>query len=117
MTKVEGDQLGRLLKSPIFVKQRAAAPKNGVEFCQKFLRAIRLSVATSYNDMRRGATSVPLLTMGVHTHFSHWLFSCQALSQSKRGLNFTRSYFVSSDVFKENKNYPMNVNHFGEASK
>ena len=58
-TKVESDQLGRLLKSTIFVVQRAAAPKNGVEFRQKSIGAIRCSVATSYDDVRCCAMSVP----------------------------------------------------------
>ena len=58
-TKVESDQLGHLLISTIFVVQRAAAPKNGVEFRQKSIGAIRCSVATSYDDVRRCAMSVP----------------------------------------------------------
>ena len=33
--KVESVQLGCLLKSPIFVIQKAAAPKTGIEFGQK----------------------------------------------------------------------------------
>ena len=35
MVLVESVQLGRLLKSPIFVVQKAAASKNRVEFCLK----------------------------------------------------------------------------------
>ena len=61
-TKVESDQLGSLLKSPIFVVQRAATPKNGVEFRQKSNGAIRCSVAIPYEDVRHRTTSVPLLT-------------------------------------------------------
>ena len=45
------------LKSSIFVVQKAAAPKNGVEFCQGFIGAIRSSLATSYDVWRRRATS------------------------------------------------------------
>ena len=56
-TKVESDQLGRLLKSPIFVAQKAAVPKNGVEFRQKFNGFIRFSLATLYNNVRCRATS------------------------------------------------------------
>ena len=37
-----------VLKSPIFVIQKAAAPKNGVEFRQGFNGTIRSSLATSY---------------------------------------------------------------------
>ena len=37
------------LKSSIFVVQKAAAPKNGVEFCQRSIGAIRHSLATSYD--------------------------------------------------------------------
>ena len=45
------------LKLSIFVVQRAAAPKNGVEFCQRPIGAIRRSLATSYDVWRRRATS------------------------------------------------------------
>ena len=38
-----------VLKSSIFVVQRAIAPKIGVEFCQGSIGAISSSVATSYN--------------------------------------------------------------------
>ena len=61
-TKIESDWLGRLIKSPIFVVQMAAAPKNGVEFRQKFIWAISCSVATSYDKIRHRATQVPLST-------------------------------------------------------
>ena len=40
-TKVESVQLGQLLKSSIFVLYKAAAPKNWVEFCQRFIGALR----------------------------------------------------------------------------
>ena len=52
-TKVKDDRLGRLLKSPIFVIQKAAAPKNGAEFNQKSIGVIRYCLATSYDDVRR----------------------------------------------------------------
>ena len=45
-------QLGCLLKSTIFVVQKAAAPKNGVEFCQKSIFVIRYFLATLYDDVR-----------------------------------------------------------------
>ena len=38
-----------VLKSPIFVVQKAAAPKNGVEFRQGSIGTIRSSLATSYD--------------------------------------------------------------------
>ena len=38
-----------VLKLSIFVVQRAAAPKNGVEFCQGSNGTIRSSLATSYD--------------------------------------------------------------------
>ena len=38
-----------VLKSSIFVVQKAAVPKNGVEFRQKSIGDIRCSVATSYD--------------------------------------------------------------------
>ena len=37
-------------KSPIFVVQKAAAPKYGVTFRQKFIHAVKWSLATSYDD-------------------------------------------------------------------
>ena len=52
---MESARLGRLLKSPIFVVQKAAAPKNGVEFRHKSIGAIRSSLATLYDDVRRRA--------------------------------------------------------------
>ena len=45
--------LGRLLKSSIFVVQKAAAPKTGVEFCQGSIGTIRSSLAMSYDVWRR----------------------------------------------------------------
>ena len=42
------------LKSSIFVAQKAAAPKNGVEFCQRpIIGDIRRSLAKLYNVLRR----------------------------------------------------------------
>ena len=46
-----------VLKSSIFVVQKATAPKTGVAFCQGSIGAIRSSVATSYDVWRRRATS------------------------------------------------------------
>ena len=45
------------LKSSIFVAQKAAAPKSGVEFRQGANGTIRSSLATSYDVARRRATS------------------------------------------------------------
>ena len=45
------------LKSSIFVVQKAAAPKNGVEFCQGSNGTIRSSLATSCDVLRRRARS------------------------------------------------------------
>ena len=44
------------LKSSIFVIQKATTPKNGVDFRQGSLSAIKSSLATSYNVWRRRAT-------------------------------------------------------------
>ena len=46
-----------VLKSSIFVVQKATAPKSGVEFRQGSIGAIRSSLATSYDVWRRRATS------------------------------------------------------------
>ena len=55
-TNVESVQHVRLLKSSIFVVQKAATPKNGLEFCQRPIGAIRCGLATSYNDVQPHAT-------------------------------------------------------------
>ena len=47
-------------ESPIFVIQKAAAPKNGVEFCQNPICAVRSSLAMSCDDWQRRATSMRL---------------------------------------------------------
>ena len=52
-TKGVSVQLVDLLKSPIFIVQKAAAPQNGVEFHQKSIGIIRCSVAMLYDDERR----------------------------------------------------------------
>ena len=46
-----------VLKSPFFVVQKAAAPKNVVEFCQGSNGSIRSSLATSCDVSRRRARS------------------------------------------------------------
>ena len=48
--KDESDRLNCLLKSPIGVVQKAAAPKNGVKIFHKFIVAVRCSLAMSYNE-------------------------------------------------------------------
>ena len=45
------------LKLSIFVVQRAAAPKKGVDFCQRPIGAIKSSLATSHDVWQRRATS------------------------------------------------------------
>ena len=52
-TKVEDDRHGCLLKSLIFVIQKASTPKNGKEFRQKSIGVIRYCLDTLYDDMRR----------------------------------------------------------------
>ena len=48
------------LKSSIFIVQKAAAPKSGVEFRQDSIGTIRNSLATSYDAWRRRTTSQSL---------------------------------------------------------
>ena len=48
-----------VLKSPIFVVQKAAAPKNGVEFCQGSNGTIRNILTTLY-DVARLLLMVPI---------------------------------------------------------
>ena len=55
-----GSFWGSLIELPIFVTQRAVAPKNGVEFHQKSIGAFRCSLAMSYNYWRRCMTSMKL---------------------------------------------------------
>ena len=45
------------LKSSFFVVQKAAAPKDGVEFCKGSNGTIRSSLATSYETWRRRVRS------------------------------------------------------------
>ena len=52
-TKVKSVQLGYLLKPSSFVVQKAAAPKNGVKFCQWSIGALRCSLATTTGDVAR----------------------------------------------------------------
>ena len=49
--------LGRILKSPTFVIQKAATPKNGVEFRQISIGVIRYCLSTLYDNLRRNAMS------------------------------------------------------------
>ena len=51
---------GSLIKLPVFVIQRAVAPKTVVEFHQKSTGALRCSLATSYNDWRRRVMTMKL---------------------------------------------------------
>ena len=53
------------LKQPIFIVQRATAPKNGVAFHQGFMAAIRLSLITSYNAKQRLAVTYSIKTYGL----------------------------------------------------
>ena len=57
------------LKSSIFVVQKAAAPKTGVESRQSSIGTIRSSLATSYNVWRRRATSL----LVIRKLTTHWL--------------------------------------------
>ena len=51
-TQIESDRLCRLLKSPIFVVQKASEPNFGVEFDHKSIGAIRYSLVMLYDDVR-----------------------------------------------------------------
>ena len=64
-TKVERAQLGCLLKSSIFVVQKAATPKNGLEFCQWSIDALRCSLITTTGGVGR----VCVVVVGVQTYF------------------------------------------------
>ena len=55
------------LKSSIFVVQKAAAPKTGVESRQSSIGTIRSCLATSYDVWRRRATSL-LVIRKLTTH-------------------------------------------------
>ena len=57
------------LKSSIFDVQKAAAPKNIVEFRQSSIGTIRSSLATSYDVWRRRATSL----LVIRKLTTHWL--------------------------------------------
>ena len=64
---VEDVNAKEALKSSIFVVQKAAAPKTGVESRQSSIRTIRSSLATSYDVWRRRATSL-LVIRKLTTH-------------------------------------------------
>ena len=49
-----------VLKSPIFVLQKPAAPKNGVEFRQKSICAVNCKLTTMYNDRWRSKLFIKL---------------------------------------------------------
>ena len=54
---VKEGNMKKALKSPIFVVQKAAAPKIRVEFCQGSNGTIRSSLATLYDVSRRRTRS------------------------------------------------------------
>ena len=58
-SNVQVEEVGvkKVLRSSIFVVQKATAPKTGVEFCQASIGAIRTSLATSYDVWRRRSAS------------------------------------------------------------
>ena len=65
--------LGRLLKSSIFVVQKAAAPKNGEEFRQRSIGTIRISLATSYNVWQhREVFGLPIHLLTPHSQSRVW---------------------------------------------
>ena len=65
---VEEVDIKRVLKSSIFVVQKATAPKTGVEFRQGSIGAIRSSLATSYDVWRRCAMSQLYFEKNLHTN-------------------------------------------------
>ena len=89
-----------LLKSPIFVIQKAAAPKNGVEFCQNPICAVRCSLAMSCDDWQRRATSMRLTGKGGRTDRTTywvrrtlWIKSCLSYSIFTKSLQFSKENF------------------------
>ena len=75
-----------VLKSPIFVVQKAAAPKTGVEFRQGSIGTIRSSLATSHDASRRRARS-PNFDQSEAEKLSHTHTQstyCQALLSEQR---------------------------------
>ena len=88
-----------VLKSPIFVVQNAAAPKNGVEFRQGSNGSIRSSLATSCDVSRRRARSpnfdqseaLKLSQTDTHTHRytenQHTVRPCSTSSACKKDMS------------------------------
>ena len=76
------------LKSPIFVVQKPAAPKNGVEFRQGSIGTIRSSLATSYDVWRRRQFSTNQRPRNylryTHTQTDTKSTYCQALLYEQR---------------------------------
>ena len=59
------------LKSSIFIVQKAAAPKFGVEFRQDSIGTIRSSLATSYDDVSRRRARSPNFDQSEARKLSH----------------------------------------------
>ena len=78
------------LKSSIFVAQKAAAPKSGVEFRQGANGTIRSSLATSYNVARRQSISTNqrprnyLTHTDTYTENRHTVRPCSTSSACKK---------------------------------
>ena len=101
-----------VLKLPIFVVQKAAAPKNGVEFCQGSNGTIRSSLATSCDVSRRRATSRevsefrPIRGQEIishrHTHTQtenrHTGRPCSTSSAFKNSTSHSKSLIVKSVI-------------------
>ena len=69
----------RLLKSQIFVVQIPATPKNGVEFWQKSIGAIKCNLATSYEYVRFNAISLNVYGHTQDTHTQNHLGSIKKI--------------------------------------
>ena len=66
-TNVKSVQHVTLLKSSIFVVEKAATPKNGLEFCQWSIDALRCSLITTTGGV--GRLRVCVVVVGVQTYF------------------------------------------------
>ena len=96
-TKVENDQLGHLLKSPILVVQKGDATKNGV---------IRCSLATSYHYRQRhlkfsvtDKRSMVLVNNLANSFAFHHFYNCNGLQDSIRSANNLVNAFSAILVF------------------
>ena len=133
MTKVESDLLGSLLKSPIIIVQRNAEKWGRIlpevhwvhqMQCSYIVQQLTTScnVSLHFNQSQVCGGGDVLVVGVVQTHFSDWLFPCQAPSLSKIRTstktittttttnNYSNSIEINlGQVYTQSKQYPEDI--------